>query len=135
MTVIKLPKLNIPSEQKQFLLPAGTFTMVVQEVRQTKVKTGVNQGKPALNVAFVHEGVWVWKQLPMWALAKTAPQNEKDWFRMSTVAFLNAIGHTDDELDIEALIGQEVTAIVGVQNNGADYGSQNYIVTFTTHKK
>lgn len=135
MTVIKLPKLTVPTEQKQFLLPAGTFTMTIQEIRQTKVKSGVNEGKPALNVALVHEGVWVWKQLPMWAVAKTAPQNEKDWFRMSTVAFLNAIGHTDSNLDIEALIGKEVNAIIGVQNNGPQYGSQNYVVTFTTHKK
>lgn len=130
MSVIKLPKLTVESTTKKFLLPAGNFTMTIQEIRQTKIKTGVNEGKPALNVALVHEGVWVWKQLPMWSPAKTAPQNEKDWFRMSTVAFLAAIGHTDASLDLEALIGKEVKAQVGVQNNGKEYGEQNFIVTF-----
>ena len=130
MTVIKLPKLNVTSDKKEFVLPAGKFTMTIQEVRQVKVKSGVNEGKPALNIALVHEGVWVWKQLPMWALSKTAPQNEKDWFRMSTVAFLSAIKHKGEELNIDDLIGKEVTATVGVQNNGGEYGNQNYIVTF-----
>lgn len=135
MTTIKLPKLQVASEAKQFLLPAGTFTMVIEEIRQTKVKTGASAGKPALNVALVHEGIWVWKQLPMWAPAKNAPQNEKDWFRMSTAAFFNAIGHTDEELELDSLVGKEVIALVGVQDNGKDYGKQNYITTFTTHKK
>ena len=135
MTTIKLPKLQVASEAKQFLLPAGTFTMTIQEIRQTKVKTGSSAGKPALNIALVHEGIWVWKQLPMWSPAKTAPQNEKDWFRMSTVAFFNAIGHTAEDLDLDSLIGREVIALVGVQDNGKDYGKQNYITTFTTHKK
>lgn len=129
MTTIKLPKLNVPSETKKFLLPAGSFTMVIKEVRQTKVKSGTNEGKPALNVAFTHEGVWVWKQLPMWAPAKTASKNEKDWFRMSTVAFLEALGHDGSELDLESLVGKEVKAKVGVQNNG-EYGEQNFIITF-----
>lgn len=130
MSVIKLPKLTVESSTKQFLLPAGEFTMTIQEIRQTKIKSGVNEGKPALNVALVHEGVWVWKQLPMWSPAKSAPKNEKDWFRMSTVAFIEAIGHKDANLDIEALIGTEVKARVGVQNNGEKYGEQNFIVTF-----
>jgi hypothetical protein len=130
MTTIKLPKLNVTTESKTFLLPAGNFTMTIQEIRQTKVKTGVNEGKPALNVALVHEGVWVWKQLPMWAPSKTAPKNEKDWFRMSTVAFIEALGIEGDELDLEALIGQEVKARVGIQDNGKEYGQQNFIVTF-----
>lgn len=130
MTTIKLPKLEVASETKKFLLPAGNFNMIITEIRQTKVKSGVNEGKPALNVALVHEGVWVWKQLPMWAPAKTASKNEKDWFRMSTVAFIEAIGHDGTELDLEALIGKEVKAKVGVQNNGEAYGEQNYIVTF-----
>lgn len=134
MTTIKLPKLEAVST-KEFLLPAGTFTMTVQEIRQTKVKTGSSAGKPALNIALVHEGIWVWKQLPMWAPSKTAPQSEKDWFRMSTVAFFNAIGHTDEEVDLDALLGKEVHALVGVQDNGKEYGKQNYITTFTTHKK
>lgn len=129
MTTIKLPKLEVTSEAKKFLLPAGNFNMIVQEVRQTKVKTGVNEGKPALNVAFVHEGIWVWKQLPMWAPAKTAPKNEKDWFRMSTVAFLEAIKHDGAELNLDELVGKEVNAKVGVQNNG-EYGEQNFIITF-----
>ena len=130
MTVIKLQKLNVTSDKKEFVLQAGKFTMTIQEVRQVKVKSGVNEGKPALNIALVHEGVWVWKQLPMWALSKTAPKNEKDWFRMSTVAFLSAIKHEGEELNIYDLIGKEVTATVGVQNNGGEYGNQNYIVTF-----
>jgi hypothetical protein len=49
---------------------------------------------------------------------------------MSTVAFLNAINHKSDELDIDSLIGKTVKARVGQQNNGKDYGVQNYIVTF-----
>lgn len=130
MTTIKLPKLEVSTDSKKFLLPAGNFNMIVQEVRQTKVKSGVNEGKPALNVALVHEGIWVWKQLPMWAPAKTAPKNEKDWFRMSTVAFLESIGHDETELDIDSLIGKEVKAKVGVQNNGGEYGEQNFIITF-----
>jgi hypothetical protein len=130
MTTIKLPKLNVTSEAKQFLLPAGTFTMEIAEIRQTKVKTGASAGKDALNVALTHEGIWVWKQLPMWTPAKNAPQSEKDWFRMSTVAFLSAIKHDGAELDLEALIGTEVIALVGVQDNGKEYGKQNYITTF-----
>ena len=129
MTTIKLPKLQVTSEAKKFLLPAGNFTMTIQEIRQTKVKSGVNEGKPALNVAFVHEGIWVWKQLPMWAPAKTAPKNEKDWFRMSTVAFIEAIKHDKAELNLDELIGKEVNAKIGVQNNG-EYGEQNFIITF-----
>ncbi len=105
--------------------------MTVQEIRQTTVKTGSSAGKPALNVALVHEGIWVWKQLPMWSPAKNAAQNEKDWFRMSTVAFFNAIGHTAEDLELDSLIGKEVIALVGVQDNGKDYGKQNYIVTFS----
>ena len=130
MTTIKLPKLQVASEAKQFLLPAGKFTMTVQEIRQTTVKTGSSAGKPALNVALVHEGIWVWKQLPMWSPTAKSPQNEKDWFRMSTVAFFNAIGHTAEDLDLDSLIGKEVVALVGVQDNGKEYGKQNYIVTF-----
>ena len=131
MTTIKLPKLQVSTEAKTFLLPAGKFTMTVQEIRQTTVKTGSSAGKPALNVALVHEGIWVWKQLPMWSPAKNAAQNEKDWFRMSTVAFFNAIGHTAEDLELDSLIGKEVIALVGVQDNGKDYGKQNYIVTFS----
>ena len=130
MTTIKLPKLQVSTEAKTFLLPAGKFTMTIQEIRQTTVKTGSSAGKPALNVALVHEGIWVWKQLPMWSPAKNAAQNEKDWFRMSTVAFFNAIGHTAEDLELDSLIGKEVIALVGVQDNGKDYGKQNYIVTF-----
>lgn len=130
MSVIKLPKLTVESTTKKFLLPAGNFTMTIQEIRQTKIKSGANEGKPALNLALVHEGVWVWKQLPMWTPTKSAPKNEKDWFRMSTVAFIEAIGHDGAELDLEALIGKEVLAKVGVQNNGEQYGEQNFIVTF-----
>jgi hypothetical protein len=66
----------------------------------------------------------------MWALPANAPKNEKDWFRMSTVAFLSAIGHEGDELDIESLVGKTVKARVGQQDNGKDYGVQNFIVTF-----
>lgn len=130
MKTIKLPKLNVTTETNQFLLPVGKFTMEIKEVRETKVKSGVNEGKPALNVGFAHEGVWVWKQLPMWAPAKTASKNEKDWFRMSTVAFLEAIGHDGETLDLESLIGKEVSAKVGQQDNGGQYGVQNFIVTF-----
>ena len=130
MTTIKLPKLQVSTEAKTFLLPAGKFTMTIQEIRQTTVKTGSSAGKPALNVALVHEGIWVWKQLPMWSPAKNAAQNEKNWFRMSTVAFFNAIGHTAEDLELDSLIGKEVIALVGVQDNGKDYGKQNYIVTF-----
>ena len=130
MTTIKLPKLQVASEAKTFLLPAGKFTMTVQEIRQTTVKTGSSAGKPALNVALVHEGIWVWKQLPMWSPTAKSPQNEKDWFRMSTVAFFKAIGHTAQDLELDSLVGKEVIATVGQQNNGKEYGIQNFIVTF-----
>ena len=130
MTTIKLPKLQVSKETKQFLLPAGKFTMTIQEIRQTTVKSGANAGKPALNVALVHEGVWVWKQLPMWSPTAKSPQNEKDWFRMSTVAFFKAIGHTAQDLELDSLVGKEVIATVGQQNNGKEYGIQNFIVTF-----
>jgi hypothetical protein len=105
--------------------------MTVREVRAVTVKSGKNEGKKALNIGLATDkNIWVWKQLPMWALPASAPKNEKDWFRMSTVAFLNAINHKGDELDIDSLVGKTVKARVGQQNNGKDYGVQNFIVTF-----
>jgi len=131
MTIIKLPKMNVTESATSLLLDAGQYLMTVKEVRPVTIKSGKNEGKKALNVGLATDkNVWVWKQLPMWSLAASAPKNEKDWFRMSTVAFLNAIDHEGDELDIDSLIGKTVKARVGQQDNGKDYGVQNFIVTF-----
>lgn len=132
MTVIKLPKMNVSDSAANLLLDAGDYEMTVREVRQVIVKSGKNEGKKALNLGLSTESnVWVWKQLPMWALPASAPQNEKDWFRLSTIAFLKAINHKTEELDIDSLVGMTVTARVGQQNNGKDFGIQNFIVTFS----
>jgi hypothetical protein len=131
MTIIKLPKMNVSESATNLLLDAGQYEMEVKEVRPVVIKSGKNEGKKALNIGLATDkNIWVWKQLPMWALPASAPKNEKDWFRMSTVAFLSAIGHTGDELNIESLVGKTVKARVGQQDNGKDYGVQNFIVTF-----
>ena len=131
MTIIKLPKMNVTESAASLLLDAGQYQMEVKEVRPVTIKSGKNEGKKALNIGLATDkNIWVWKQLPMWALPASAPKNEKDWFRMSTVAFLSAIGHEGDELDIESLVGKTVKARVGQQDNGKDYGVQNFIVTF-----
>jgi hypothetical protein len=131
MTTIKLPSIKVTDSTANLLLDAGQYEMTIREVRTTKVKSGEFAGKNALNIGFATDkNIWVWKQLPMWALPASAPKNQKDWFRMSTVAFLEAIGHTTAELDTDSLIGKTVKARVGQQNNGKDYGVQNYIVTF-----
>ena len=131
MTIIKLPKMNVSESATNLLLDAGQYEMEVKEVRPVVIKSGKNEGKKALNIGLATDkNIWVWKQLPMWALPASAPKNEKDWFRMSTVAFLAAIGHEGDELDIESLVGKTVKARVGQQDNGKDYGVQNFIVTF-----
>ena len=134
--VIKLPKMNVEVDEQKFLLEAGDHTMTVKEVRQTTVKSGINAGKLALNVGLANEeNVWVWKQLPMWTLAKTAPKNEKDWFRMSTIAFLKAVNTQvpiERELNLDDLVGLTVVTRVGIQNNGGEYGDQNFVVTFVS---
>jgi hypothetical protein len=131
MTIIKLPKMNVTESAASLLLDAGQYQMEVKEVRPVTIKSGKNEGKKALNIGLATDkNIWVWKQLPMWALPASAPKNEKDWFRMSTVAFLAAIGHEGDELDIDSLVGKTVKARVGQQDNGKDYGVQNFIVTF-----
>jgi hypothetical protein len=132
MSTIKLPSITVSDSATNLLLDAGDYEMTVKEVRLTKVKSGEFAGKNALNIGFATDkNIWVWKQLPMWTLPASAPKNQKDWFRMSTVAFLNAIEHTAAELDTDSLIGKTVVAKVGQQNNGKDYGVQNFIVTFT----
>jgi hypothetical protein len=132
MSTIKLPNITITDSTANLLLDAGDYEMTVMEVRTTKVKSGEFAGKNALNIGFATDkNIWVWKQLPMWALPSSAPKNQKDWFRMSTVAFLKAIGHTAAELDTDSLIGKTVVARVGQQKNGKDYGVQNFILTFS----
>ena len=131
MTVIKLPKMNVSDNETSFLLEAGEHEMTIKEIRKIAIKSGKNAGKAALNVGLASENnVWGWKQLPIWALPKTAPKNEKDWFRMSTVAFVDALGIKDENLDLDAAVGKTVKTRIGIQNNGDQYGDQNFVVTF-----
>ncbi len=132
---IAVPNDAVLNEVTYTVKPAGQYTMEVVDIETVTVKSGKHEGKPALNVTLAHsDNRKVWKQIPLWAAPtdeSVDSRKERDWLRMSRVAFVTALGITNNELvkTPEKLIGNLVEAVLGVQKS-QNYGEQNFVVTF-----
>lgn len=112
------------------LLPAGTYTLEIKEIRQQTIKGGKYAGQPVLNVGLATvENIWVWKQLPMFVI-DAGDRSGLTWKRLSTKAFVDATNSAEG-IDVDALIGTLVSAEIGIQAR-ADRPdeTQNFVKTF-----
>jgi hypothetical protein len=115
----------------------GQYTMEIVDVEMVDVKSGKHEGKPALNLTLAHsDSRKVWKQIPLWSAPTEQSEEarkERDWLRMSRKALVDALRITNTELvqSPESLIGLIVETKLGVQKS-ANYGEQNFVVTFVT---
>jgi hypothetical protein len=113
----------------------GQYTMEIVDVELVTVKSGKHEGKPALNLTLAHsDSRKVWKQIPLWSAPVDKSEDarkERDWLRMSRKALVDSLAITNNELvnSPESLIGLVVEAQLGVQSS-ANYGEQNFVVTF-----
>ena len=137
VNAVVVPDDSVLEANQYGVKPAGQYTLEIVDVETVTVKSGKHEGKPALNVTLAHsDSRKVWKQIPLWA-APTETSNEarkeRDWLRMSRKALVDALRITNSELvnSPESLIGLVVEAKLGVQSS-ANYGEQNFVVTFVT---
>ena len=130
-------KFNIPDDSALAagvgvypVLPDGDYEMAVSKIELTNIKNGVNVNAPAFNVQLrTKENRVFYKLIPLWAA--TGNTNGDAWLRMSRVAFVKALGITNEVLynEPESLINMVVTSRVTSKNN-AQGVLENSIVTF-----
>lgn len=113
-------------------LAAGSYTVVIESVEETTVKSGSHAGKPALNVKLRHESNRVfWKLVPMFAVTAKSDKNLQVWVQMSRVSLVDALGITNIVLQAnpESLVGESVDVILGITED-AVRGPVNVVKRF-----
>jgi len=137
VVAVAVPDDSVLDESNYGAKEPGQYTMEIVDVEAVTVKSGKHEGKPALNLTLAHsDSRKVWKQIPLWSAPvdkSEESRKERDWLRMSRKALVDALRITNTELvqSPESLIGLVVEAKLGVQNS-ANYGEQNFVVTFVT---
>ena len=135
VNAVVVPDDSILNENVYGAKPAGQYTMEIVHAEHSEIRSGKHEGKPVLNLTLAHsDSRKVWKQIPLWAAPTTVSdeaRKERDWLRMSRKALVDALRITNTELvnSPESLIGLVVEAKLGVQSS-ANYGEQNFVVTF-----
>lgn len=115
-------------------LPAGTYAVVIEAIEPATIKSGIHQGKPALNVKLRHESNRVFfKLIPLFAVDAKSDEKTRTWVKMARVSFVEAftpaISNTVLQANPGTLVGEVVSIVLGVQDNPG-YGEQNVVKKF-----